>query len=388
MAVRLGVWLACVVCSNASAAPTRVKIDLKNEAALTKAGFEREGSATGQTTFVHGKLSLRTGGYEEWTQRTGFADDAGNPPGWAVEARLRLDAPCDKLGPTLVIADGNASLRVQLTDHQLVVYQPALRIDIGPTTAMRTYRVVRTGNSFAILVDGKSVWTGQGAAGSGRGSLMFGYIGGACADNRSTWDYLAYETTPVAPLAWPPRDEWHPAVTADALLAALAPATRVPARVAPADVPCIAIFALDSATRDLLPLAYDAIGEKSPASDLRALHMVIGPEGIKQAQRVLDDWTRPIKQPVCDPAPGAPCGPGSPDRTPAEVPAIEPDLASALRTATQWGEHPFNAELTTDIVARAYVAARVAKVPGAAAAAERLGARLAALATHPARCGL
>ncbi|HSN28615.1 MAG TPA: hypothetical protein VLT45_20155, partial [Kofleriaceae bacterium] len=86
----------CLLASVAFAKPTRVQVDLHDADSLAKAGFHR--NAGGTSTFEGGQLVIETSGYEEWAQANGFVQSAGNPPGWAVEARVRLDAPCAKPG--------------------------------------------------------------------------------------------------------------------------------------------------------------------------------------------------------------------------------------------------------------------------------------------------
>src|SRR3954467_12441166 len=103
MVVRL-VAVLCALSSVALAKPARVQIDLDSEAALNKAGFHRNQGGT--STFAAGTLVIDTPGYEEWAQPNGFTRTAGNPPGWAVEARMKLDAPCDKPGTGFWIHDG------------------------------------------------------------------------------------------------------------------------------------------------------------------------------------------------------------------------------------------------------------------------------------------
>lgn len=377
--------LLAVVClvvsvgtSTALAKPTRVQVALDSEASLTKAGFHR--NAGGKSTFVGGALSIDTPSYEEWSQPNGFTQTAGDPPGWAVEARLKLDAPCDKPGTGLWIHDGYHFVQLAVTDHELVVMSAPARIEIGPTDRFRTIRIELTGNALAVSVDRKQVWTGAASGDLATVDLMFGALGDGCARNASTWEYMAYETTPAPPLAWPDRMTWHPGTRGADLLAALRPAIAVPASVSDAETPCVAMIALDAGVRDLLPLGYDALHAKQPARELRALRWF----DAKQVAGQIHEWSQPRRLPICDPAPGQRCGP-QPQIQQYPTPPITAAILDALGNAAQWAKHPHFAVAATAAIARAYTEAIKAKVPGADAAAKRLAARIA---KHGPGCGL
>lgn len=358
----------------------RVQLDFDEE----PPGFTR--NAGGTSTFAGGILTIATRTYEEWMQKAGgFVATAGDPPGWTVEARLRLLEPCNRPGTGFWIHDGYHFVRVGITDHEVVVIDEGLRADIGSTSGFRTYRIELQGDSLAISVDGKQVLTAAALANDATIAFTFGVLGDGCAANSSAWDWVAYETYPAPLLAWPP--DWHAGTTADLLLPAYAGHLAAPPSVADADVPCLALLALDGAVRDLLPLGYDQLPNTNAGNVLRHEKPVADASTIENLARRLHEWMSPRPEPVCDPAPGAPCDPRHPPPVPPS-PAFAPTVVAALVAAAKWERHPALAYQATALAAKAYDEARAAHVPGADAAAKRLEARLAALATHPAHCGL
>ena len=354
--------VVCLLGSVAAAKPTRVQLDFDDEAAMAKAGFHR--NAGGKSTFKGGELVIDTPGYEEWAQANGFVQTAGNPPGWAVEARVKLDAPCMKNGTGFWIHDGYHFVHAAITDHEIVLMSQPVKIEIGPTNVFRVIRFELTGDMLRIVVDGKQVWTGGASPGQATVDLMFGALGDGCAKNTSTWDYVAYETTVLPAGA---KDGWHPGTQTADLAAALAPAA-VPKD---AEASCVAFTALGDAVRDLLPLAYDDIQATQPAKKLRALRQV-GPE---EMLGVLHSFSEVQRMPICDPAPGHPCGPRPPEQPRFPVPALEPTIEHAVETATHWEQHPHFAIDSMTQVAQAYATAKFA---GVAAARARLAKDLAA----------
>lgn len=346
----------CLLVSVAAAKPTRVQIDLHDEAALAKAGFHR--NAGGTSSFTSGQLVIDTTGYEEWSQPNGFVQSAGNPPGWAVEARVRLDAPCMKNGTGFWIHDGYHFVHAAITDHQIVMMTAPAKIEIGPTNVFRVIRFELTGDTLRVVVDGKQVWTGAASSDLATVDLMFGALGDGCARNVSTWDYLAYETTALPPST---KAGWH-AGTQTADLARAFAAGAIPED---AEASCVAYTALADAVRDLLPLAYDDANAPQPAKKLRRLRNV-EPEA---TLGMLKSFSEVERMPMCDPVPGHPCGPRPPDQPRFPIPAIEPIVEHAVETATHWEQHPHFAADSMTSIARAYAEA---KFTGAAAARGRL----------------
>ena len=356
-------WVVlCLLEAVAAAKPTRVQVDLDDEASLAKAGFHR--NAGGTSTFKSGQLVIDTAGYEEWSQPGGFVTSAGNPPGWIVEARVRLDAPCARPGTGFWIHDGYHFVHAAITDHELVLMSPPAKVEIGPTNVFRTIRFALTGDALRVLVDGKEVWTGGASADLATVDLMFGALGDGCAKNTSTWDYVAYETTLLPPAT---TSGWHPGTQTADLAAALAP-IDVPRD---AEASCVAFTAMSDAVRDLLPLAYEDVKATQPAKQLRALRRVDAEETLG----VLRSFSAVQLMPICDPAPGHPCGPRPPEKPRFPVPAIEPTVQRAVETATKWEQHPHFASDSMAEIARAYADAKFA---AAAAARARLVKDLAA----------
>jgi hypothetical protein len=362
---------------HAAGTPVRVQIDFNRDGELTAAGFHENGKTS---TFGSGLMTTTT----EWIQEgRGFTITAGDPPGWTVEARLKLDAPCDRPGVGFWIHDGYHFVRIGITDHEIKELQSGLHADIGSTSGFRTYRIAVRGNALAISVDGKQVISGAALSNLATIALTFGMLGDGCPNNPSTWDWIAYETVPATPLAWPA--DWHPGTTAELLSAALG--ARAPQSVATDDVPCLALLAVDGAVHDLLPLGYDQLRGTTAAAQLRASPPAFDQLSFKSLHRQLADATRPEEEPICDPAPNSPCPPREEPPVPPS-PAFMPTVLAALDRAENWADHPAFAYQATALAMQAYDQARAAKVPGADAAAQRLAHRLAALATHPRHCGL
>jgi len=365
----------------------RVQINMGSEAELLTAGFKHIQGGT--TTFANGTASIDTKGYEEWAQDEGFVQAAANGP-WAVEARLSLDLPCSKPGTGFWIHDGRYYTRVGITDHEVVFFSQ--QADIGRTDRMRTYRIEERDDTVTIRVDGKQVLQAPALENLASVTLMFGVLGDGCAQNASTWDYLAYETAPGPGAFWPPRTEWHPGATAQQLTIALAgplPATaRAMGNVSDRDAPCIALLTVDGAVRDLLPLAYDAQQTPRPASQLRQLRPLTNASSVRDAERILGFWTDTLRQPVCDPAPGSRCGPPPLPRSRAPVPPTASSVRVAVTHAEQWSLHPVDAVQSTANAAQAYADAVALNLPGADAALKRLEHKLVGLAQHPRHCGL
>jgi hypothetical protein len=400
------VWIACAACWSGNPSPpaplalqrvavapaspprptTRVQLDLDGEAELAAAGFENIHG--GSTTFSGGQAVIRTGSYEEWAQKHGFVGAAANGP-WAVETRVALDRTCGRSGTGLWIHDGHYYIGIHITDRELVYTTSKQRVEIGPTDHMRVYRIELDDGVATVRVDGRVVLRTQAQVQGASVVLMFGDLGNNCPGSMSSWDYLAYETTIPPTIAWPPASEWHPGTTAKQLRRALASALPETARMIPvlrdADVPCVALLAIDSAVRDLLPLTYDQQAALSAlvAEQLRQLQPLSDPEAFERARAELSRWMKD-RGPPCEPTRGT-CPTPSPI---VPIPPAAVALRDALYAAEHWSQHPAEAESSTRLVAQAYADAVKGKVPGASSALERLRNELTALATHPARCGL
>jgi hypothetical protein len=368
----------------------RVQLDLDNEASLTAVGFTNNRSGTSR--FANGRLEIDTNSYEEWSQLAdvddGFVERAGNGP-WAVEARFAETTPCPRGGTGMWIHDGMYFVHLVVTDHEIVL-DHSHRTYIGPTSQLRTYRVEMANKTVTVLVDGKPVTRMPAQETGATMTLMFGAMGDGCPRNTSTWEYIAYETTPGPGAMWPHRSIWHAGTQAQPLIDAIhsaLPAIKVPA-INDRDVPCLAIFALDGAVRDLLPLAYFAQHSVFASNAFRDLSPMVDTHALGDAQRTLRTWTEPRGNYPCDPVAGHRCPPPRPPMPPAPIPAIEPGLRAAVESAIKWSLHPDNAEKSTALAAKAYAEAVAAGTPGAAGAVKRFQRRLDSLATHPKHCGL
>lgn len=366
--------------------PNRVRIDLADEASLVAAGFEH--NAGGTSRFANGRLEITTNSYEEWMQDEGFVQQAANGP-WAVEARFAITTPCARGGTGVWIHDGMYFVRAAITDHELVLDRQ--RVDIGPTSQLRTYRFELADKQVTVLVDGKQVLQKPASEIAASVTLMFGVLGDGCTANSSTWDYIAYETTPGPGAFWPPRWDWHAGTKAQPLIDALhkqLPSLAIP-QLDDRDVPCLAIFTLDGALRDVLPLAYDAQSTPNVATEFRRLPVMTNTHALGDADRTIRTWTEPQGGPYpCDPAPGTRCPPPVQPKPAAPVPAAAAVLRTAVWNASRWSLHPDYAERSTAMAAKVYADAIAAKLSGATEAVKRLQAKLSSLANHPKKCGL
>jgi hypothetical protein len=369
--------------------PERVQFDLDDARSLALGGWQR--NPGGHSTFGGGKLALDSRSYEEWMQRGEFITRAGNGP-WAVEARFSMDTPCANGGLGLWIHDGLYFVHVVVTDHELLIGRA--RTDIGSTGRLRTYRIELADGQVTASVDGKVVQTSPAVESESTVSLSFGHLGDGCASNSSTWDYIAYETRPPTRVTWPLRDEWHAGTTAAQLLDALR--TTLPSAIASGgtlddrDAPCIALVTVDSALRDLLSLAYDVQGSSNAAQEIRSLQPLTEPRAPAAALAMLDNLTEPRRLPGCDPVPGPGRGlcPPPPPPAPPPKPRIGLGVRKALDDVRRWPLHPTWAERSTELAAHAYADAIAMNLPGAEDALKRLRDKLAALARHPAHCGI
>jgi hypothetical protein len=240
-------------------------------------------------------------------------------------------------------------------------------------------------------VDGTTISTASAAESFASQVLMFGVLGDGCGHDASTWDYVAYEVHPPLPSSRP-RNEWHPGTSRDQLVDALKPALPRAANAVGAvtgdQVACIAIVALDGAIRDVLPIEYDELHAQDASSAFRSLGPLVGRAARQDAEHMLEGWTIPPAQPICDPAPGNPCGPHHPAQPRAPVPQLASVMRNALELARRWQEHPQLAVRATGLAARAYADAVSRKLPGATAAVDRLVKRLSKLGTAGLECGL
>lgn len=365
----------------------RVEVTLDSAESLRAAGWHR--LPGGMSTFEGGAMHIEANGFEEWSLGANdaihnpFMGEAGNPPGWAIEAKLKLDAPCAKLGTGFWIHDGFHFVQLRINDHEVSV--GGVRADIGSTLTPRLVRIVVDGASLTLSVDGKVVGHGAVSEGMASKALMFGVLGDGCGRDRSTWYHVAYETFPAPPRSWPSRDEWHPGTTSEQIAGALPTFARADAK--GRDAACLAIAALDGAVRDLLPVGYQSVNEPAHARAFANHAPLVDMQSREDALRDLVELTRLRAEPICDPAPGARCGPRRPATSRAPIPALATPILAALQTAKEWAEHPRLAERVVGKVAEAYSQALAAKLPGAEAARDQLVRRIKALsATAP--CGL
>lgn len=366
----------------------RVELVLDSAASLQAAGWRR--IPGGMSTFSGGALHIEANGFDEWSLTPDhtavgnpFIGEAGNPPGWAIEVKLQLDAPCSKLGTGLWIHDGFHYLTARLDDHRLVA--GGVSKDIGSTLTPRVIRLSVDHETLSVLVDGRMIGTSAISEGQASQSLMFGVLGDGCGRDRSTWYYIAYETFPAPPRTWPPRDEWHPGTTSDQIASALPPSARADAK--GRDAACLAVAAVDGAVRDLLPLGYDALGVPTVARSLRNTAPLVDAQAREQILGWLRSITTPIEEPICDPVPGGRCPPPRAPVSRHPVPPIAKHVIDALRTAKDWADHPKLAERAVRMIADAYAKALASKLPGAEGARDQLVRRIKAL-TATASCGL
>lgn len=180
----------------------RVELPLSGAEALAEIGLH-EAPGGGHSRFTAGGLEIDAKGFEEW-----IGYDASdwiqhvNPARWAVEARLRVDHACDKLGTGFWIYDGRSLTRVYVSRDAIGVADSAVRVAIGPTDRMRTYRIEVAHDELWLYVDGKPVYRGPMNRGAqGTAALSLGSGGTGCGDERSTWASLAYDLYPRTPEA-------------------------------------------------------------------------------------------------------------------------------------------------------------------------------------------
>jgi hypothetical protein len=366
----------------------RVEVALDSSASLQAAGWKR--IPGGMSTFSGGALHIEANGFEEWSLQPDhsalgnpFISQAGNPPGWAIEFKVQLDAPCGKLGTGVWIHDGFHYITARLDDHRLVA--GGVTKDIGSTLTPRVIRLAVENEMLTVLVDGAKIGTSAIGEGQASQSLMFGVLGDGCGRDSSTWYDFAYETYPAPPRSWPPRDEWHPGTTSDQIASVLPPAARADAK--GRDAACLAIAALDGAVRDLLPLGYDALNVPLIARDLRRTAPLVDARSRDRMLDWLGSITTPVEEPICDPPPGGQCPPRRTPVPPHPVPPIAQHVLDALRTAKEWADHPRLAQRAVRSIADAYAAALASKLPGADGARDQLVRRIKAL-TAAAPCGL
>lgn len=359
----------------------RVELALTSAESLKGAGWRRV--AGGRSTFSNNALHIEANGFEEWSLAVDrFVRDAGNGPQWAVEAKLQLDEPCGKLGTGFWIHDGFHHLTVRINDHEIAT--SGLRKDIGSTATPRIVRVAFDRGSIDLAIDGTSM--GKLAASEGHASkaLMFGVLGDGCGRDRSTWHYIAYETFPEPPRAWPSRMEWHPGTTSDLIAKSLPVAARAHGK--GIDPACLAIEVLDAGVRDLLAVAYRGVNAPSAARQLTTHDPLTTAQGRKSARDHLARLMTEQHDPICTPPPGGHCGNPRQPRTPEPVPPIAHRIAAALVAADKWGDHPKLAERSTQEIGAAYADAITSNIgAGASAAEKRLVNRIKALAKDP-RC--
>jgi hypothetical protein len=369
----------------------RVELHLDSAASVAAVGWQRE-NHNGMSRFRGGVLELHAQGMETWRLARGF-EQATNGPGWAVEARLAIAHGCARGGTGIWIGDGIRDVHLAIGD-QAVALEGGPSAAIGATTALHIYRVELAGDTLTVRVDGKPVLTTPAKTGEYPHSpeLRFGVLGNACTGDASTWDYVAYETTPAHVLAWPPPEDWNAGTSASQLLDALRatlPSVVPAARLDPAMTPCLALVTLDALARDLVPVLYDATPMRTAGDDLRGMDPLRQKMDYEIVVRQIEAKHAQRRQPMCDPIPhGPPCGPRQPDPAPPPFPPGVVLARTALVDAARWGIHPAIAVRATRNAAQVYADAVAAKIPGAAAARGRLAARLARLARMPQECGL
>ena len=274
-----------------------VRIDLRDENALTSAGFtHHEGGAS---TFSGGVLRTETSGFEEWALRrdnqgagSRWWQEVDAERGWVVEARLRVleEGPtCSSVG--IWIHDGTHLLKLGVAPGRAGIVYPFSDLrDVGPTDRFRTYRVEGLGQSLRVLVDGQTILERDGSelgGGGGTETLMFGDLGG-CGRSVVEWEYFAYDTRPTFPT--PPcvgcREQEHLELARfrRELGAAGLNVDPIDTRhTRDAETACIARDALDRTTHLLLPEVLDLAGRPEDAARLRAIAPFFDTRGLVDA---------------------------------------------------------------------------------------------------------
>jgi hypothetical protein len=153
-------------------------------------------------------------------------------------------------------------------------------------------------------------------------------------------------------------------------------------------LPCVAYLVIDGAVRDLVPTAWKALGASGPVSELSQLKPILSDMDGEWARRRIEYWTGSDEEPICDPAPGSPCGPRKPPQRRAPELRLVADVEHALDRMRFWRRHPGHVLESLQYAARAYRTALDQKLAGTDKALARLQAKLAGLAQKPAACGL
>jgi hypothetical protein len=181
----------------ALAPPSPVRIDLPvgDAAALEALGFRPNGGADGSSAggrFVAGP-GLVSWHLSRWSEPAAAVWFDGAPKGWAVEARLRLEAPAGgKVCAALMIDDLDSAYLVRFEPGEIRIGAQAFPAD---TEAVATWRIATAAGAQELVVtrDGAEV-ARVPRVGEPHGEPRL-FFGNGCHDGAGTsvWESLALE---------------------------------------------------------------------------------------------------------------------------------------------------------------------------------------------------
>lgn len=163
----------------------------------------------GSSSVVNGGiLTLTTPWYREYRAPASWLNTVSNVTGYTIEFRMRIVSAghCyydDNIG---VWYYDNSNITVVCFDPDLIYVhyptpgQPSAPLDV---TQWHTYRIVVVGTRHQIFVDDNLTLDYQHpGTGLGTPGLYFGDLGVTrCGPTQTEWDYLAYDTHAVVPVA-------------------------------------------------------------------------------------------------------------------------------------------------------------------------------------------
>lgn len=163
----------------------------------------------GSSVLNGGIMAISTPGYREYRAPASWINTVSTTTGYTIEFRMRIVTQSHHPGQNVGLwYHDNTYLTVISFDLDAIYvsYPTTDAISAGlDATLWHTYRIVVLGPHHQIYVDGALTLDFQ-HPGTGDGSNVFdfGDLGGA-SSSHSQWDYIAYDTqavVPVAPTTW------------------------------------------------------------------------------------------------------------------------------------------------------------------------------------------
>lgn len=198
---RLGLLLALGVAISCPA-PARAWTEFLSMDVLPEdMGWTINSASEGSSTLFGGVLTINSPSYRDYVAPADWANTVDTAMGYTIEFRMHvgLTTPCFGQNVGVGYGDKINSTILAIDPDRIWVYGLGVQAPLD-ATQWHAYRIVVLGSHHRLYVDGQLTldftYSGDGSTGAW---LEWGDIG--CGWSSSQWDYVAYETQAVVPVA-------------------------------------------------------------------------------------------------------------------------------------------------------------------------------------------